>query len=56
MTAVDEKTQLQLGNRSTYKRAIPLERLGQFAAPVDCPVCGQRNMTKLKYVIGGFTQ
>ncbi len=39
-----------------YNTSIPLPQLGRFAAPTDCPVCGERNMTRLKYRVGGYTQ
>lgn len=42
--------------KRTYKTSVPVHQLGRFAAPTDCPVCGEINMTSLKYKIGGFTQ
>lgn len=42
--------------RQTYQTATPLSGLGRVPAPVDCPVCGQRSMTKISYKIGSINQ
>ena len=39
-----------------YKTSVPLYQLSRYPAPVDCPVCGQRRMTKVKMIVGGYTQ
>lgn len=36
--------------------ATPLGSLQQGPAPVDCPVCGVREMTRTEFVSGGTTQ
>jgi len=36
----------------TYQTATPLNVLGRSGAPVDCPVCGQRTMSRTTPVIG----
>ena len=41
--------------RNNYQMAVPLANLQQGAAPVDCPICGVREMTKTEYVTGGTT-
>ena len=38
-----------------YKTATPLQALGQSPAPVDCPVCAGRHMTRIDYAVGGTT-
>jgi len=42
--------------RQTYQTATPLSGLGRVPAPVDCPVCGQRSMTRISYKIGNINQ
>ncbi|TVY39417.1 Lipopolysaccharide-induced tumor necrosis factor-alpha factor-like protein [Lachnellula occidentalis] len=39
----------------TYQNVTPLPSLGRSPAPVDCPACGQRSMTRITYVAGGYT-
>jgi LITAF-like zinc ribbon domain len=51
-TSLDKKHKLQ----PKYKTSIPINQLSRYAVPTDCPACGQRNITKLTYKIGGFTQ
>jgi len=41
---------------SQYKNAVPLTNLGMGSAPVDCPSCRKRCMTRVEYVIGNTTQ
>lgn len=41
---------------NTYATAIPLANLQQGAAPVDCPMCHRRELTKTEHVSGGTTQ
>jgi len=41
---------------SNYQTAMPLASLQAFPAPVDCPVCGVRQMTAVSEEIGGYTQ
>lgn len=43
-------------SKGNYQTATPLASLQQGPAPVDCPVCGVREMTKTEYVSGGTTQ
>ncbi|KAK0119984.1 hypothetical protein ONS95_011405 [Cadophora gregata] len=38
-----------------YQMATPLASLQQGPAPVDCPVCGVREMTRTEFVSGGTT-
>jgi lipopolysaccharide-induced tumor necrosis factor-alpha factor len=40
----------------TYQNVTPLASLGRSAAPVDCPACGQRSMTKISFLAGNYTQ
>lgn len=42
--------------QSTYQTAVPLGNLQEAAAPVDCPVCRQRALTRTEYVSGNTTQ
>lgn len=35
-----------------YQTATPLQSLGEGAAPVDCPACRQRALTRTDYVSG----
>lgn len=43
-------------NGKGYQMATPLANLQQGPAPVDCPVCGVRELTKTEFVSGGTTQ
>lgn len=42
--------------RNNYQMATPLPSLQQGPAPVDCPVCGVREMTRTEFISGGTTQ
>jgi hypothetical protein len=42
--------------RNNYQIATPLASLQQDPAPVDCPICGVREMTRTEFVNGGTTQ
>ncbi|KAI2747700.1 hypothetical protein DTO013E5_1192 [Penicillium roqueforti] len=41
---------------SGYATAIPLHCVQSAPCPVDCPVCGEREMTSVESVSGGTTQ
>lgn len=43
-------------NGSNYRSAVSIPNLGMSAAPVDCPMCGQRAMTSIIYFVGNTTQ
>ncbi|KAJ5456974.1 hypothetical protein N7530_012248 [Penicillium desertorum] len=43
------------GHPSGYATAIPLHCVQSAPCPVDCPVCGQREMTSVQSVSGGTT-
>jgi hypothetical protein len=43
-------------NTSAFINATPLNNLGHVSTPVDCPACGNRNLTSTKYVAGARTQ
>lgn len=47
-------TELRQGNN--YQTATPIASLQQVSAPVDCPVCGVRQMTITNPETGGYTQ
>lgn len=40
---------------SPFKVAIPLPSLSRGPAPVDCPICHDRALTRCEYEAGGFT-
>jgi hypothetical protein len=42
--------------KNNYLMATPLASLQQSPSPVDCPVCGVREMTRVEFVPGGTTQ
>jgi lipopolysaccharide-induced tumor necrosis factor-alpha factor len=42
--------------RNNYQIATPLASLQQGPAPVDCPVCGVREMTRTDFVSGATAQ
>ncbi|KAH7346411.1 LITAF-like zinc ribbon domain-containing protein [Rhexocercosporidium sp. MPI-PUGE-AT-0058] len=42
-------------NAGRYQMATPLASLQQGPAPVDCPVCGVREMTRTEFKSGGTT-
>ena len=39
-----------------YQTATPIPNLGMSPAPVDCPACGKRGMTKISHHAGNTTQ
>lgn len=41
---------------SNFASATPLVSLQQGPAPVDCPMCRVRQMTRVEFVSGGTTQ
>jgi len=41
------------GRKNHYQNATPLGSLQQSPAPVDCPRCGVRELTRVEYVSGG---
>lgn len=41
---------------NNYAMAMPLRTLQQGAAPVDCPLCGVREVTAIEYVSGNYTE
>jgi len=47
--------QQPMQTQSTYQTAVPLGNLQEAAAPVDCPVCRQRALTRTEYVAGNTT-
>ncbi|KAF7166253.1 hypothetical protein CNMCM5623_000010 [Aspergillus felis] len=44
------------GHPSGYNTATPLHALQRGPTPVDCPVCGQREMTRVEAHSGKTTQ
>jgi hypothetical protein len=50
-----QQSQPMAGQR-TYQNVTPLASLGRSAAPVDCPACGQRGMTKISHLAGNYAQ
>ncbi|KAJ6006117.1 hypothetical protein N7451_004061 [Penicillium sp. IBT 35674x] len=45
-----------VGQSSNYASAVPLHALRQAPCPVDCPACGQRELTRTQAVSGSTTQ
>jgi len=45
----------QIPQRNHYPTATPLASLQQAPTPVDCPLCGVREMTVTEYKAGGYT-
>ena len=41
--------------QSQYRNATPLHSLGESQAPVDCPSCGHRTLTRTEYHSGQTT-
>lgn len=39
-----------------YMASVPLQSLNMGPAPVDCPLCGTRTLTKINYEAGNQTQ
>ncbi|KAL9581972.1 MAG: hypothetical protein Q9212_003573 [Teloschistes hypoglaucus] len=48
--------QMQHPSQSGYQTATPLANLGEAAAPVDCPACRMRALTKTEYHSGNTTK
>jgi len=44
------------GSKNNYQPATPIASLQQHPAPVDCPICGVREVIRTEYVSGGTTQ
>lgn len=44
-----------MGQPSGYNTATPLHALQRGTTPVDCPVCGQREMTRVEPRSGNTT-
>jgi lipopolysaccharide-induced tumor necrosis factor-alpha factor len=42
--------------QNVYTHAVPLPTLQSIPAPVDCPFCGQRELTRTEFLSGGTTQ
>ncbi|KAK3174732.1 hypothetical protein OEA41_001978 [Lepraria neglecta] len=40
---------------SMYQNAVPLHSLTEAAAPIDCPTCRQRGLTRVEFVAGNTT-
>ncbi|MCJ1448842.1 MAG: hypothetical protein MMC23_009361 [Stictis urceolatum] len=47
-------TQQQMAAQG-YQTAMPIGSLGAGAAPIDCPACNMRQMTRIEYKSGGTT-
>jgi len=47
--------QAQSSKPNVYQNAVPLGALQQGPAPVDCPMCGVRELTRTEFVSGGTT-
>jgi hypothetical protein len=41
---------------NNYLQATPIRSLQQGPEPVDCPVCGVRDVTRTEFTSGGTTQ
>lgn len=46
----------QQQQQQKYMNAVQLAALGEGTAPVDCPSCGKRELTRLTYKTGSMTQ
>jgi len=46
----------QVSQKQQYANATPIQSLGRGSAPVDCPACGQRALTRIQYETGNSTQ
>jgi lipopolysaccharide-induced tumor necrosis factor-alpha factor len=58
-TTQQSTTQQSTPHQRAFKRyadATPLSELQQAPAPVDCPICGVREMTRAENVVGSVTQ
>jgi hypothetical protein len=45
-----------MGAPQTYYTALPIIALSQGPAPVDCPVCRKRALTRIEFQAGNTTQ
>jgi len=45
----------QGGGGTHFQTAVAIPNLGMGSAPVDCPSCGKRGMTRLEYATGNTT-
>ncbi|KAL3424193.1 hypothetical protein PVAG01_03474 [Phlyctema vagabunda] len=45
-----------LNGRNYYAVAMPLRALQQGPGPVDCPICNVREVTRVEYMTGNYTQ
>jgi len=41
--------------RRQFLQAVPIPALNLGPSPVDCPICGQRRLTSVKYEVGDTT-
>jgi lipopolysaccharide-induced tumor necrosis factor-alpha factor len=48
--------QAAVATTSTFAAATPLASLQEFPAPVDCPLCKFRQMTRTEYLSGNKTE
>ncbi|KAI4099243.1 MAG: hypothetical protein L6R37_006045 [Teloschistes peruensis] len=48
--------QMQHPSQTGYQTAIPLANLADTAAPVDCPACRMRALTRTEHHSGGTTK
>jgi hypothetical protein len=55
-TSQQPAPQQAVGALRMYHTAMPIIALTQGAAPVDCPVCRQRAVTRTEYEAGSTTQ
>jgi hypothetical protein len=44
------------GYQHKYQNTTPYRELGRFPDVTDCPICGQRELTKVKYRSSATTQ
>jgi len=51
-----QQQQVAAPQQSTYQTAVPLASLQDKPAPVDCPMCKNRAMTRIDAVSGNTTQ
>jgi hypothetical protein len=47
---------IQMPSTQVYQSAMPVQALGEGAAPIDCPSCHQRAITSTTYKSGDCTQ
>lgn len=53
---MQQQQQQQPIQQSGYQTATPLANLGEGAAPVDCPCCHMRALTRTEYHSGNTTK